>query len=69
MYNRKQAITLLQQKYLAFYSEFTPADDDEAKDAVDRLDDWIIDAIIEASMGSIHTLPKHHDPVVKNSFE
>lgn len=68
MYNRKQAIALLQQKYLAFYSEFTPADD-EAKDAVDRLDDWIIDAIIEASRGSIHTLPKHHDSVVKNSFE
>ncbi len=68
MYNRKQAITLLQQKYLAFYSEFAPADE-EAKDAVARLDDWIIDAIIEASKGSLRIAPKYHYPVVENSFE
>lgn len=62
MYNRKQAIELAVKcanKYPESYvtgENFVPHE-------------WVIEAIIEASKGSIHIIPKYHEPLIKNSFE
>lgn len=63
MYTKAQAVELAMRKLV----ESFPIDQEYWNDYV--VPDWIVDAIIEASLGSFRILPKHHEPVVKNPFE
>lgn len=62
MYNRKQAIELA-VKYANKYPESYVTGENFVPH------EWVIEAIIEASKGSIHIIPKYHEPLIKNSFE
>ena len=67
MYNRKQAIELLEKHFQEFKEDYLDVNGVEWQGTgVDR---WMVDAVIEASKGSIHIIPKYHEPLIKNSFE